>query len=310
MRAGDRGARRHLHPRDRDRRAGARGSTRSSEHRGHAQGVTKSGRQPRHETAAHCDGTRVRVSRRYSPRPVPDEQHPADAAGARGDITVQEPSRVQQSLARRVAESRATVPAFSLQGEVDMGACLRGLSARDSRPTVRDALVKACALALREHPRANARWRDGRFELLSRVNVGFAVPAHDTLFFPTILDADAKSLDEIAAESASLTEQVGARTITQPQLAGATFTVTVLDGADAVEPVIQPPQAGGHRRRRRARAGACTRWPGRRGPCHHAHAGVRPPGSLRRPRRLVLRARARPAGRTGFALGLSAGTVL
>lgn len=184
------------------------------------------------------------MSRRYAPGPVTDEQHPADAAGTRGDVTVQEPSRVQQALARRVAESRATVPAFSLQGEVDMGPCLRVVSARDPRPTVRDALVKACALALREHPRANARWRDGRFELLSRVNVGFAVPAHDALFFPTILDADAKSLDEIAAESASLTEQVGARTITQPQLAGATFTVTVLDGADVVEPVIQPPQAG------------------------------------------------------------------
>ena len=61
-------------------------------------------------------------------------------------------------------------------------------------PSFNDMVVKACALALREHPRANGAYRDGRFELYSRVNVGIAVAARDALVVPTVFDADRKSL--------------------------------------------------------------------------------------------------------------------
>ena len=63
-------------------------------------------------------------------------------------------------------------------------------------------VVKACALALREFPRANGSYRDGHVELYSRVNVGVAVAAQDALVVPTIFDADRKSLGEIAARVA------------------------------------------------------------------------------------------------------------
>ena len=65
-------------------------------------------------------------------------------------------------------------------------------------PTFNDMVVKACALALREFPRANGAYRDGRVELYSRVNVGVAVAAQDALVVPTVFDADRKSLGEIA----------------------------------------------------------------------------------------------------------------
>ena len=71
-------------------------------------------------------------------------------------------------------------------------------------PSFNDMVVKACALALREFPRANGAYRDGRFELYSRVNVGVAVAAQDALVVPTVFDADRKGLRQIAAESRAL----------------------------------------------------------------------------------------------------------
>lgn len=174
---------------------------------------------------------------------MPDDQHPADLPAARGEVTALEPTRAQQTLARRVAESRATVPDVTLRADVDMERCLAALAGRDSLPSIQDAVIKASALALREHPRANSRYRDGRFEHLGRVNVGFAVHAHEALYVPTIFDADSKPLDEIARETRALSDRVERKTITQPELGGATFTVLVLDGPVAVDPVIHPPHA-------------------------------------------------------------------
>jgi pyruvate dehydrogenase E2 component (dihydrolipoamide acetyltransferase) len=105
--------------------------------------------------------------------------------------------------------------------------------------------VRASALALREFPRANGSYRDARFELHSRVNVGVAVAATDALVVPTIFDADRKSLREIAAESRVLAERVRAGTVTPPELSGGTFTVSNLGmfGVTDFSAVINPPQA-------------------------------------------------------------------
>ena len=75
-------------------------------------------------------------------------------------------------------------------------------------PSFNDMVVKACALALREYPRANGAYRDGRFELYSRVNVGVAVAAQDALVVPTVFDADRKGLRQIATETRALAARV------------------------------------------------------------------------------------------------------
>jgi pyruvate dehydrogenase E2 component (dihydrolipoamide acetyltransferase) len=165
-------------------------------------------------------------------------------------VTVQELTRIQQLVARRMAESRATVPDFTLQTEVDMEGCVAlraGLKDAQTPavPTYNDMVVKACAIALRESPRANGSYRDGRFELHSRVNVGVAVAATDTLIVPTVFDADAKSLTAIAAETRQLAEAVRTGSVTPPQLSGGTFTVSNLGmyGVTSFTAVINPPQA-------------------------------------------------------------------
>ncbi len=173
---------------------------------------------------------------------------PADV-GAKGETLVIELSRTQQTVARRMAESRATVPDIELRVEVDMGEAvalreqLRELT--DPLPTVNDLVVKACALALREFPRVNGAYRDGRFELFSRINVGIAVAAEDALVVPTVTDADAKSLSEIAQASRRLAARVRDGQISPAELAAGTFTVSNLGmyGVDSFSAVINQPQA-------------------------------------------------------------------
>jgi len=172
---------------------------------------------------------------------------------AKGQTTYQELSKLQSTVARRMAESKATAPHFYLEAEVDMSRAVeaRGrvkAAARDGEvvPSFNDMVVKACALALREFPRANGAYRDGRFELYSRVNVGIAVAGQDALVVPTVFDADQKGLRQIAAESRALAQRVRDGQITPPELSGGTFTVSNLGmyGIDAFAAVINAPQAG------------------------------------------------------------------
>src|SRR5437588_297198 len=118
-------------------------------------------------------------------------------------------------------------------------------------PTYNDMVVKACALALRAHPRANASYRDGRLAVHGRVNVGVAVATEGdglqggTLVVPTVFDADRKALGEIAREARALAARVRDGSITPPELLGGTFTVSNL-GMFAVRSftaIINPPQA-------------------------------------------------------------------
>ena len=188
-----------------------------------------------------------------APAPAPPAPPPpavvAQHGTAKGDVTVQDPTRAQQVVARRMAESKATIPDFSIQTVADMS---RAIEARarlkeisDPAPSYNDLIVKAAALALREFPRANGSYRDSRFELYSRVNVGIAVAAHDALVVPTIFDADRKGLRTIAAEARALAQRVREGVITPPELSGGTFTVSNLGmyGCSAITPVINPPQA-------------------------------------------------------------------
>jgi len=181
--------------------------------------------------------------------PAPKEERKAVESGAKGEVETQELSRIQRTVSRRMAESKATAPDYTLHMDVDMSLCVelrkRLKEVEDPAPSFNDMVVKACANALREHPRVNGAYRDGHFELYSAVNVGVAVAAQDTLVVPTIHDADKKSLGEIARQARELIEKVRDGKITPPELSGGTFTVSNLGmyGVDSFSAVINPPQA-------------------------------------------------------------------
>ena len=159
-----------------------------------------------------------------------------ETATSRGDVTIVEPTRPQQVVARRVAEAKAIVPEVQTTFDAD----LTTAAGLDVAPG--DLLLRATALALRETPRANAAYRDGRFELYSRVNIGVAVAAQDALVVPTIYDADTKAVDELAAERRDLAERARTGGLAPADTRGATFTFQTV-AARSYTPIITAPQA-------------------------------------------------------------------
>jgi pyruvate dehydrogenase E2 component (dihydrolipoamide acetyltransferase) len=163
---------------------------------------------------------------------LPDET----ATTSRGDVTVVEPTRPQQVLARRVAEAKAIVPEVQTTFDADVTAATSLVLAPD------DLVLRATALVLRETPRANAAYRDGKFELYSRVNIGVAVSAQDALVVPTIYDADGKPAAQLAAERRELTERARTGGLAPADTRGATFTFQSV-AARSYTPIITAPQA-------------------------------------------------------------------
>ena len=150
----------------------------------------------------------------------------------KGETRVEEPTPEERTVARRAADARATVPhlelSVSASGEVATG-----------------RLVRACALALIEYPRANGAYRDGQFELYSRINVGVVIAAEATYLVPTVFDANRKTLLELERDVEELRVAAVAGALTSPAFTGATFTVwnaAELGLAAASIPPI-PPQA-------------------------------------------------------------------
>ncbi|MGI9020434.1 MAG: 2-oxo acid dehydrogenase subunit E2 [Solirubrobacterales bacterium] len=135
---------------------------------------------------------------------------------ARGGGEVVEPSAGEVAHARRTAEAKATVPHVYFEAEAE------------AAPVATEDLVAATALSLRDFPRLNGSYRDARFQLHSRINVGVAVATDAGLVYPTIHDADQKDAQSIAAEIAELGARVSSGAITQPELSGATFSVADL----------------------------------------------------------------------------------
>jgi pyruvate dehydrogenase E2 component (dihydrolipoamide acetyltransferase) len=173
-----------------------------------------------------------------------------DGGTAKGATRRVEPTRTQRLIARRMAESKATIPEFQVQTDAVMDTAiafraeLKGVLEGEA-PSLNDLVVKACALALRGHERANGSYLDGGFELHERVNVGVAVAAEGALVVPVVQDADRKALGQIARETRRLAERVRLGQITPPELSGATFTVSNLGmyGMTQIVAVINPPQA-------------------------------------------------------------------
>jgi pyruvate dehydrogenase E1 component len=154
----------------------------------------------------------------------------ARPAGARAGVPRSDGARLD---AAQIAAERERPAAAQAQVEVKVDAAValrdeleRLAAGPDDVPSLNDMIVKACALALRAHPRVNASYRDGRLQLQEQVNVGIAVAVDGGFVVPTLPDADVKSLAQIARESRRLVERIGSHAITPPELSGATVTVS------------------------------------------------------------------------------------
>ncbi|HEX3511890.1 MAG TPA: dihydrolipoamide acetyltransferase family protein [Solirubrobacteraceae bacterium] len=159
-------------------------------------------------------------------------------------------SRTQELIARRMAASKATIPDFQLWVSIDMEAAIaRRDHLREQHPpgpSINDQIVHAVGVALGEFPNVNGSYREGEFEHHPRVNVAVAVAADDALYAPTVLDADTRSLEQIAASTRELTALAREGKLTPAQTAGATFTVSNLGmfGVTGFRALVSAPQSG------------------------------------------------------------------
>jgi pyruvate dehydrogenase E2 component (dihydrolipoamide acetyltransferase) len=158
-------------------------------------------------------------------------------------------SQMRAIIARRMPLSKAPVPHFYVSAEVamDRGWALREeLNALEGQPriSVNDLVVRACALALLQHPGVNASFQGEAIRVFYRAHIGIAVALEEGLITPVLRDAHLKSLAQIASESRDLAERSRSRKLRAPEMTGATFSISNLGMFDVTEfsAIINPPE--------------------------------------------------------------------
>jgi len=191
--------------------------------------------------ASERSGRRSAVATAPAPRP----------AGA--EVELIEPNRMQATIARRMTESKTTVPHFyvTVEARVDEAVRLRQ-QLKDTVPsadrvTMTDLLTRACAIALTRFPEVNASWVDGRFQRKRSVNIGLAVPPAQGLglLVPVVHDVDRKDLVQISIDSRQVIERARSGKPSPGDLEGGTFSISNLGmyGVDEFNAIINPPEA-------------------------------------------------------------------
>src|ERR1700676_4446165 len=157
---------------------------------------------------------------------------------------------MRRVIARRLSESKQTVPHFYLSVDCAIDELLRVRTVlnaeRQDHISINDFVIRATALALRQVPAANASWSDDATLLWERVDIAVAVALDDGLITPIIKGADQKGLAQIAHESKDLAERARAGKLKLEEFQGGTFSISNLGmyGIREFAAVITPPQGG------------------------------------------------------------------
>jgi pyruvate dehydrogenase E2 component (dihydrolipoamide acetyltransferase) len=158
-------------------------------------------------------------------------------------------SQIRNVIANRLAESKFTAPHFYLTMEISMD---NAVSARTqlnevspAKISFNDLIVKAAALALRQHPAVNASWLGDKIRRNHHIHIGIAVAIEDGLIVPVIRFADLKTLPQIAAESKELSGKARNKKLQPNEFSGNTFTISNLGMMDIDEftAIINPPDS-------------------------------------------------------------------
>jgi pyruvate dehydrogenase E2 component (dihydrolipoamide acetyltransferase) len=159
-------------------------------------------------------------------------------------------TQIRKTIAKRLSQSIGPIPTFYLTTEVDMERAADArealLAAGGEKVSFNDIILKAVAMALRQHPECNAWWQDDHIRYWNEVHVSMAVAIEDGLITPVIRHTDLKSLREIAAEARDLAGRARERKLKPEEYTGGTFSVSNLGMLDIHEftAVINPPETG------------------------------------------------------------------
>ena len=191
---------------------------------------------------------------RASGAPLPAQLVPERRTEARpaapppADDVVRPLSMMRRTIAARLLESKTTIPHFYLTADVDMDAAMefreQVAQVHGARLSVNDLVLKACALAMRRIPEANASFSEEAIIQHARVDIGMAVAIEDGLITPVIRDADKKTIGQIAGEAHEMAGRARDRKLRPEEYTGATFSVSNLGmmGIRDFAAIINPPE--------------------------------------------------------------------
>ncbi len=173
----------------------------------------------------------------------------APVVNGQESYTEESVSQMRKTIARRLAESKFSAPHFYLTMEIDMEEAVKAREAINAIAPIKvsfnDLVLRACATALRRHPKVNSSWLGDKIRYNNHVHVGVAVAVEDGLLVPVVRFADQKSLAQIASEVKTFAQKAKDKKLQPADWEGNTFTISNLGmfGIDEFTAIINPPDA-------------------------------------------------------------------
>ena len=158
-------------------------------------------------------------------------------------------SQMRKIIAKRLSESLFTAPHFYLTMSIDMESAMQARIKINEFASVKisfnDIVLKAVAIALKQHPNVNSSWLGDKIRYNEHINIGVAVAVEDGLLVPVVRFADGKSLSHISAEVKDFAQRAKAKKLQPSDWEGSTFTISNLGmfGIDEFTAIINPPDA-------------------------------------------------------------------
>jgi pyruvate dehydrogenase E2 component (dihydrolipoamide acetyltransferase) len=158
-----------------------------------------------------------------------------------GEVVTEEikNSQMRKIIAKRLAESLFTAPHYNLTIEVSMDEAMKSRAminaVPDTKVSFNDMVIKACAMALKKHPKINSQWKEDAITINHHVNIGVAVAVEDGLVVPVLRFTDAMSLSQIGGSVRDLAGRAKTKKLLPNEMEGSTFTVSNLGMFGIVE---------------------------------------------------------------------------
>ena len=158
-------------------------------------------------------------------------------------------SQMRKTIARRLSESLFTAPHFYVTMSIDMDAAVAARARLNEVSKVKisfnDIVLKATAVALKQHPKVNSSWLGDKIRINHHVNIGVAVAVEEGLLVPVVRFADTKTLTQIGAEVKDFAQKAKDKKLQPADWEGSTFTISNLGmfGVDQFTAIINPPDA-------------------------------------------------------------------
>ncbi len=183
--------------------------------------------------------------------PAPAVSKPAAPATPAGTVSFEDVpvTQMRKTITRRLSESQFGAPHFYLTMAIDMDACVAARVKINEVSKVKisfnDIVLKATAVALKQHPAVNSSWLGDKIRVNHHVNIGVAVAVEDGLLVPVVRFADSKSLSQIAVEVKDFAQKAKSKKLQPADWEGSTFTISNLGmfGIEQFTAIINPPDA-------------------------------------------------------------------